>query len=319
MAILATLKAGAAFLLLDLALPPQRLRIQTEKTAVSQIITTRDHTALACKLASTVIVNEGRGKFSLVDTGSQLGGPSIIEHTPISPKDPAFYIFTSGSCGSPKAIVAQHDAWVTACGEPHKLDITDSTRVFQYSSFSYIVCILDILHTLIAGGTVCIPSPGERTNNLAGAIRRLKPDFVRLTPSVLKVLDPDQVPSIRTVVSAGEAMQRSLAEKWLTSGRVRMRNGYGQSEACGTNSTAEMALSTANFRSIGSDSRLGFWVADPWKHDRLMPVGAMGELILEGHSVAHEYLDEPGKTAAAFISTPRWAVPFGAGADRRRW
>ncbi|EGP82833.1 uncharacterized protein MYCGRDRAFT_96900 [Zymoseptoria tritici IPO323] len=183
---------------------------------------------------------------------------------------------------------------------------------------NYIVCILDILHTLIAGGTVCIPSPGERTNNLAGAIRRLRPDFVRLTPSVLKVLDPDQVPSIRTVVSAGEAMQRSLAEKWLTSGRVRMRNGYGQSEACGTNSTAEMALSTANFRSIGSDSRLGFWVADPWKHDRLMPVGAMGELILEGHSVAHEYLDEPGKTAAAFISTPRWAVPFGAGADRRR-
>ncbi|SMR60750.1 unnamed protein product [Zymoseptoria tritici ST99CH_1E4] len=183
---------------------------------------------------------------------------------------------------------------------------------------NYIVCILDILHTLIAGGTVCIPSPGERTNNLAGAIRRLKPDFVRLTPSVLKVLDPDQVPSIRTVVSAGEAMQRSLAEKWLTSGRVRMRNGYGQSEACGTNSTAEMALSTANFRSIGSDSRLGFWVADPWKHDRLMPVGAMGELILEGHSVAHEYLDEPGKTAAAFISTPRWAVPFGAGADRHR-
>jgi amino acid adenylation domain-containing protein len=319
-AILGALKAGAAFLLLDVALPAERLRIQTEKTTVTHIVTTRHRTALACKLVSTVIVDGGRGKFTIMDTGCQQHAFSVIEHTPtVSPTDPAFYIFTSGSSGIPKAILVHHDAWVTTCGEPHRLGIAESSRVFQYSSFSYIVSTLDILYTLIAGATVCIPAPEERTNDLPGAIQRLKPNFVRLTPSVLKVLDPDQVPSLRTVVSAGEPIQRSLAEKWLASGRVRLRNGYGQSEACGTNSTADLSSSTANYRSIGADSPLSYWIVDPWDHDRLMPVGATGELLLEGHSVAQGYLEEPEKTAAAFISAPRWATQFGAGVDGRRW
>ena len=287
-AILGALKAGAAFLLLDVSLPSERLRIQTEQTTVKHIVTTRDRTALACKLASIVIVDEGRSRFSIVDTGSQQQVFATIDHNAptVSPDDPAFYIFTSGSSGIPKAILIHHDAWVTTCGEPHRLGIGESTRVFQLASFSYIVSTLDILHTLIAGGTVCIPAPEERTNDLAGAIRRLKPDFVRLTPSVLKVLDPDQVPSLRTVVSAGEPIRRSLAEAWLASGKVRLRNGYGQSEACGTNSTADLSLSTANYRSIGDDSPMGYWIVDPQNHNRLMPVGGTGELLVEGHSVA---------------------------------
>jgi amino acid adenylation domain-containing protein len=318
--ILGILKAGAAFLLLDVSLPRERLKIQTGKTNVAHIVTTRDHTALACQLVSTVVVDEGRGKFSIVDTGHQRQAFHNIERTPIvSPDDPAFYIFTSGSSGIPKAMLINHEAWVTTCGEPHLLDITESSRVFQYSSFSYIVSTIDILHTLIAGGTVCIPSPEERTNDLTGAIHRLKPDFVRLTPSVLKILDPDQVSSLQTVVSAGEPIQRPLAETWLASGRIKLRNGYGQSEACSTNSTAALSSSTANYRSIGDNSPLGYWIVDPQNHDRLMPVGATGELLLEGHSIAQGYVEEPAKTAAAFISAPKWAAQFGAGVDGRKW
>jgi non-ribosomal peptide synthetase component F len=263
-AILGTLKAEAAFLLLDVSLPTERLRIQTEKTKVMQIVTARDYTALACKLVSTVIADEGCGKFSVVDTGCQQQASSVIEHTPTAyPDDPVLYTFTSGSSGVPKAIRIHHDAWVSACGEPHRLDVTESTRVFQYSSFSYVASIIEILHNLIAGGTLCIPAPEERLNDLAGAIQRLKPDFVRLTPSVLKLLDPSQVPSIQTVASVGEPIQRSLADKWLTSGRVKLQNEYGQSEACGSYSTATLSSLTANYRSIGADSRMGYWVVDP--------------------------------------------------------
>jgi long-subunit acyl-CoA synthetase (AMP-forming) len=50
-----------------------------------------------------------------------------------------------------------------------------------------------------------------------------------------------------------------------------------------------------------------------------MPIGATGELLIEGYIVANGYLEEPAKTAAAFISAPRWAAQLGAEVEGRRW
>ncbi|KAF1827636.1 acetyl-CoA synthetase-like protein [Dissoconium aciculare CBS 342.82] len=189
-----------------------------------------------------------------------------------------------------------------------------------YSSYSFIISVVDSISTLLVGGTICIPGNDERMNDLDGAIRRLQPAYACLTPSLAKSLDPTKVSSIKTLVLVGEAIPRSLAESWLASGKVVVRNGYGQSEACSMNSTVVLRPNDkAAYRSIGRSTWLRYWIVDPRDHHRLMPVGALGELIVEGYSIALDYYDDEQKTSAAFIESPRWAAEFGAGTEGRRW
>ncbi|KAM0712302.1 hypothetical protein Q7P37_011397 [Cladosporium fusiforme] len=318
---LAILKAGAAFLFLEPTLPFERLKIMIQRTSSTHVITSRQYTSLSCSLIPQVVIVDGHGGYLEVEKCSVDQHDNQCQELPIvSPEDAAFLIFTSGSSGIPKAIVTQHFAWVTGYTQHvHKFGISEGTRVFQCASYSFVVSVLDTISTLLVGGTVCIPSSDERINDLENAIRRLRPDYICMTPSIAKVINPTKVPSIKTLVLVGEAIPRSLVDAWLTNSGVTIRNGYGQSEACSMNSTAVLSKDSSSHRSIGNSSWLRYWIVDPWNHDRLMPVGGLGELIVEGYSVAQGYLKEPSKTTAAFIQSPAWALSFGAGVDGRRW
>jgi amino acid adenylation domain-containing protein len=320
-AMVAILKAGAAFLLLEPTLPFERLKIMTRTARTQHIVTSRRDVDLVCSLVPTVISNDGHGDFTLVDSSNDHKPASRSLQLPkVDPIDQAFYIFTSGSSGIPKAVITQHFAWVTGYTQHvHKFGISEGTRVFQCVSYSFVVSILDTLSTLLVGGTVCIPGADERLNDLERSICRLRAEYVCMTPSVAQTLDPTRVPSLRTLVLGGEPMSRSLINAWTSTGKVTLRNGYGQSEACSMNSTAVISSSGASQRNIGNSTWVRYWVVDPWNHDRLMPVGGLGELLVEGYSIAQGYLDQPEKTAATFIERPSWAAEFGAGEEGRRW
>jgi acyl-coenzyme A synthetase/AMP-(fatty) acid ligase len=244
-ALIATLKAGGAFLIMESTLPFERLKIMTERTKISHAITSREHMALGCSLVSIVISGDTYGEFVVADRGINRSYPDeVFDSVQVSPEDSAFLIFTSGSSGIPKAIVTQHFAWVTGYTDHiHMFGITEGKRVFQYASYSFVVSILDTISTLMVGGVVCIPSPDERTNNLENAIRRMRAEYICMTPSVAKLLTPSHVPSLETLVLVGEPIPRSLSETWLKAGTVTVRNGYGQSEACSMNSTAILSQS----------------------------------------------------------------------------
>jgi amino acid adenylation domain-containing protein len=320
-AMVAIMKAGAAFLLLEPTLPFERLKIMTQTARTQHMVTSRKDVDLVCSLVPTVISNDGCGDFTLVDNSDDRKFTSRSLQLPkVDPIDQAFYIFTSGSSGIPKAVITQHFAWVTGYTQHvHKFGISEGTRVFQYVSYSFVVSILDTLSTLLVGGTVCIPGPDERLNDLERSFCRLRAEYVCMTPSVAQTLAPTKIPSIQTLVLGGEPMSRSLVNTWTSTGKVTLRNGYGQSEACSMNSTAVLSSPDASQRNIGNSTWVRYWIVDPWNHDRLMPIGGLGELLIEGYSVAQGYLDQPEKTAAAFIERPSWAADFGAGEEGRRW
>jgi aryl carrier-like protein len=101
-------------------------------------------------------------------------------------------------------------------------------------------------------------------------------------------------------------------------GRTLAVNAYGPSE-CGVLSTVCMETMTGSEPSnIGSGVGCVTWIVDPADHERLVPIGAVGELLIEGPIVGRGYLGDPEKTAAAFVEDPPWLLRGGGGVDGRR-
>lgn len=168
---------------------------------------------------------------------------------------------------------------------------------------------MEILTALIVGGCVCIPSDQDRMNDIPGAIKRMGVTWTLLTPSVASTLSPKSVPSLKTLVTGGEAMKPGHIAKWK--GSVALVNAYGPSETSVIASTSIKVDESGN--QINTDpSNIGravggrTWIVDPRDYNKLVPVGCIGELVVEGRTVARGYLKNEQKTADAFIHNPFW-------------
>ncbi|EPS26141.1 hypothetical protein PDE_01077 [Penicillium oxalicum 114-2] len=219
---------------------------------------------------------------------------------------PAYVIFTSGSTGTPKGVVIEHRNVCTAMIElGNKLGLQQETRMFQYSSFTFDVSVLEIFGTLLVGGCVCIPSETERLNNVPKAIEDMNVNTTIFVPSVLKILRPEQVPTVRKLVVGGEKLTRALVDTWAE--KLQLINAYGPTETC-VCSVMNLHVSRAAFGdNIGKAVACRVWVASPRNECRLAPVGAVGELWIEGPTVSRGYLNNEMATESSFRPTLPWS------------
>lgn len=188
------------------------------------------------------------------------------------------------------------------------MDMSSETRSLQFGSYSFAGAIMEILMVLIHGGCVVVPSDEERSSRLEQAICRWEPNWAFLTSSVLSSLTPDSVPSLRTICIGGEAIHAAQITQW--SGSVCLRQTYGSAETAAVVSSALLDESSST-GDVGRPTAGKYWLVDPNDPDRLAPLGAAGEVIIEGPTIGREYFGEPEKTAAAFIASPRWRRLFG--------
>lgn len=183
--------------------------------------------------------------------------------------------------------------------------IKPTSRVLQFASYTFDASLVEILTTLMVGGCVCVPNEFDRMNNITIVINQMKVDVALLTPSFAQLIQPSDVPGLRTLILAGEAMSKSHLSIWA--GKVNLVNGYGPSEcsvAVAVNPNMTLSTNPAN---IGH--RLDrCWVVDAQNHHRLAPIGSVGELLVEGPTLARGYLNNPQMTAAAFIKNPKWST-----------
>ncbi|KAK2871711.1 NRPS, partial [Arthroderma sp. PD_2] len=297
---LAVLKAGGSCVPLDATHPMPALETRVVDTEAQIVVASAARAAMFDDMVPYVVTVDAEFLEQLPNYGEEIGIPA-------EPCNPAFVIFTSGSTGKPKGVVLEHSAMVTSA-EAHgsALGVGPNTRFLQFATYTFDNSLEEMFTTLMRGGCVCVPSEDDRFNDLAGAIERLDANFMDLTPTVATFLKPADVPKIKAMAIGGEALTKKAQEIW--GGAIPMHNQYGPSECsinCAHNGDAGTVEDVSNIgRSVGSVS----WVVDPIDHNKLVPVGCVGELCVEGPIVARGYLNDAEKTAKSFVENPTWAV-----------
>ncbi|CBF87069.1 protein easA [Aspergillus nidulans FGSC A4] len=293
---LAVLKAGGAVVPIR-ADPIQRVQNILQQTGITTILASEGFASALEGLVPNVITIGD-------DLIQSLPSPVTQPISTVTPSNAAFVIFTSGSTGNPKGVVVEHGAMSTSMqAHGKKFGMNSETRAFNFAHFTFDISLHDIISTLQFGGCVCMPSERERVNNMADAMNRMGVNYSFLPPRVIHTIKPSDVPGLKTLVVGGEAVQPEYLEPWLNG--VRVFNAYGPAE-CSIAATCNEVANKADVPNIGRAIAGGLWVVDENNYNRLLPLGAVGELLIEGPLLARGYLNDPIKTANAFICNPAW-------------
>lgn len=317
-AMLAVLKAGGVVVPLGNQDPLNRISTITSTASISIVVADRVH---AARLEAAGILSPHECIIPIDETflSQQPPASDAAMWPDITPHNSAWIVFTSGSTGIPKGVVLEHK---TLCAPMYvqkaRYNLGSSTRALQFSAHTFDVVVKDIFTTLSFGGCVCIPSEHERLNDLAGAINSMRVNFATLTPTVASLLNPADVSTLRTIVATGEALSGATLQPWLEDGRVTWFNGYGPSECSHVSSINGPITRADDASNIGLPAANRLWIVSPRNIHRLSPVGAVGELLIEG-AIAREYLNNPEGTAAAFVVDPGFIKQLGITPGRRMY
>ncbi|KAF6813871.1 nonribosomal peptide [Colletotrichum musicola] len=317
LAIVAILKAGAAYVGFSAETPVNFLRECASIACVPLIITSRQRQPLVNEIGCKSLVLDE----DLLETLEASDSSQEFSST-TQPSDLAYLVFTSGSTGVPKAVMIEHRAYVTdAVAQQKSALLSSDARVLHFASYNFDATNFDVLSTLIAGGTICVPTEFDRINRLAGAINDLRANFLGVTATLAQILDPTDVPLLKVVILCGEANSPEIVDKWTKHGRAGLDvvNGYGPSEASCAFSYNVYTRQSPQANNVGRslEGACWGWVVNPDSHGQLLPVGAKGELLIQGPTLSRGYLNEPEKTARAFIENPGW-LPVGTDSELSR-
>jgi non-ribosomal peptide synthetase component F len=184
---LAVLKAGGAFLLLDASLPEQRLR---------QILSQAEANFVICSFANREVIFNITGdamvvtKDALTQINSLEGEPRSCRPTNFN--SPAYVIFTSGSTGVPKGVSISHKNVASAFLRDEKLFGCDKdSRIYDFASYSFTVSLTNFFMALTQGGCLCVPSEQERRTDFPGSFEALNSNTVITTPSAIASLSSE--------------------------------------------------------------------------------------------------------------------------------
>ncbi|MFD9959505.1 non-ribosomal peptide synthase/polyketide synthase [Amycolatopsis sp. NPDC058986] len=318
-ALLGVLKAGAAYLPLDLDHPEDRLAYMLDDASARLMLSTVD---LADQLpvgseVDRVLLDDAsvRAELSTLDS-------STVDVSGLRLDGAAYVIYTSGSTGRPKGVVLSHDGIgsliVTAT---ERIGIGPDSRVVQFASVGFDVTVWDLVMSLCVGGRLILVPAHRRVAGveLTGYITEHAATHMILPPSLVAALPREcTLPRGATLIVGTETVPPDLIARWARD--LRVVAAYGLTEAT-VNSTLWPAEAdwTGPIPIGHPDPNTRCYVLDTALSP--VPVGVEGELYVGGRGLARGYVGRAGLTAERFV-----ADPFaGAGermyrtGDRVRW
>ncbi|KAI1311774.1 acetyl-CoA synthetase-like protein [Xylaria venustula] len=300
---LSVMKAGSAFIALDENVPLDRVKSIASKAQARFVLTSNASAAKYAEISLQAVILDQ----SFIDTETH-SDAADWKNPNTSPSDLAYVIFTSGSTGEPKGCAIEHRAFCSyAKASIPVFPLTPDSRVLQSTSYSFDLSLIEIFLGLISGACLCVPSDHDLMNDVGGAVSRMRVNYANFTPSVISHLNLETANSIRALVLAGEAVTADVIAAWAPRVDVLL-SGYGPSEVCPTSAVVGPLSLSSNPRNIGFPTGNKSWIVDPSDHDRLLPVGAVGELVLESYAIGRGYIGDEERTRQVFIENPAWCA-----------
>ncbi|KZF25871.1 acetyl-CoA synthetase-like protein [Xylona heveae TC161] len=289
--VIAVLKSGAAYTILDPAGAPDRNRFIAAEGDSEVVIVDERYAApfeqavsiesIIAKISAEQITGEARNK-PYIDRSSR-----------------AYIVYTSGSTGTPKGVVVTHGA---ALAGIQSFSLNGKARWLLFFNPIFSAAQRTILATLSKGGCLCLARRDRLTTSLKDTIEKMQIDALGITPSTLALLPADDVPrSLRQITTVGEPASSTLIDLWAD--KVVLRVSYGLSECAQLNFSTQVHKGS-NPRNVGkpSDTTTAY-LLQPGTTE-LVAQGEKGELCLAGPQLADGYLKRPEQTAERFIKNP---------------
>jgi amino acid adenylation domain-containing protein len=312
-AFLAALRAGAAYLPIDPALPAERIAFMLTDSTPGAVI------ASAADLARLTLP---AGARAIAAGDLPQTPPALRARRPIGGGDVAYVVYTSGSTGAPKGCLVAHRGLVNLFPQLARLMRVGLGRaVAMIHSPSFDASILEMLTALVSGGSLIVASKAVVADAEAfGAfLRAARPQAALITPAHLRLLDPADVGLLATLVSGGEAADAKVLARYC--GRLTVLNAYGPSECSVAATCHELTAPPAAGASVPIGrpfANVEVVIVD--RRGRLVPPGAPGEILIGGAAPGLGYLDRPELTAERFIAHPlRPGVHIYRTGDLGRW
>ena len=313
-AILGTLKATAGYVPLDPEHPLERIDAILSTSGAKAILCAASIEHAAAELLSSRRA-EQRPTVLSVDRLLAVDGRHPSPRLPEHPQRRAYVIYTSGSTGAPKgAAVEQAGMLNNQVSKIPLLGLTLDDVVAQTASQCFDISVWQFLTPLLCGARVEIvpdriaQDPAELLSCIDAKGITVIESVPALIQGVLRETRSD-LPTLRWLLSTGEALSASLARQWLTRyPRIPLVNAYGPAEC-----SDDVAMHV--LRDVPDSGAERVPLGDPTDNNRLyvldgdlepVPPGAIGELYVAGAGVGRGYVDDIVQTANAFVPNPHW-------------
>jgi amino acid adenylation domain-containing protein len=314
-AIIATWKAGAAYLPLDSEYPRTRLEHMFKDAMPKLVLTKARLQSQLPQIAGVEFLALDAPEFLAKVERASARNPNCK----ILPQHPAYVIYTSGSTGVPKGVVITHQGIPSlAASQRERLKLTEKSRILQFASLNFDASFWELLMALSVGATLVLPEQQREGAALYELLVSQKVTHALLPVPVLASLEKFDTLPLQCLMNGGEALSGESVAHW--SSGLYMINAYGPTEST-VCATMTLPLSGSSNPSIGSSiHNTRVYVLD--NNLEPMPIGVAGELYISGAGLARGYLNRPGLTAERFLADP-YAVEPGARmyrtGDMARW
>lgn len=305
-AMLGILKAGGAFMSIDVTHPTERIKyiLESIKSKMILVSNMEIQTEATDKLDSDKNTIIDLSKFDFSDNSENIEN---VNH----PDDLCYVIYTSGSTGTPKGLSICHRNGVNFCNKNHfnvnnKIINSADTVFLSITNTIFDMFITELFIPLTSGMTILFANEQEASMGepLELLCQKRHPNIIETTPTKLKMLlssgNFTSIANFKAIILGGEPLTSTFYKHLRKQTTAKIFNNYGPAETTVWSTISEVTGKDINIGKPIANTQI--YIID--KNNAPLPIGVAGELCIAGDGVGKGYLNRPDLTVEKFVPNP---------------